>query len=221
MKLKRNLLATLAFAAAALSASTGAYAEDASQFYVSATGGYSACLDGFSGLYDKGEPRLGGDWGVNLGWISKSKIGAGLSYSGFTSTGKETLFVSAPGGYGFLKEDMRFLINYVAPQFIFQTNFGKSKWFFNTSAGVGVLFFSQKASYKESIVEVSESATSSGVACNVYAGFGYAINSHFAITANLGYTHSFFRVIDGYEHSQNMQEYINRINLDFGLKYTF
>ena len=217
MKLLKSLIAAVAFAVAILSASPKVCAQSDSKFYVSATGGYSACLNGFTGPYDSGEPRLGGDWGINLGWVSRSKIGAGLSYSGYTSTARRTLFLAG----GFLKLDMRYLLNYVAPQFIFQTDFGKSKWFFNTSAGAGALIFTEKGSYSEKNLKLSDSESKSSFAFNVYAGFGYSITPHFAIIANFGYTHGCMRII--YESGSHTDkcDYISRINLDFGLKYTF
>lgn len=221
MNLTKFLIAAFAFAVALLYGSPEVCAQSDSKFYVSATGGLSGALSGFPGNYDKGDPTVGGDWGVNLGWISRAKIGAGLSYSGYTSTAGQTVSYSLEGYHGELDIDLRYFIHYVAPQFIFQTDLGQSGWSFNASAGAGAMIFTEKASSTESGVTVSASESKSAFAWNVYAGFGYAFNSHISAIANFGYTHGNIKIVTEGYLVRYRSDFVNRINFDLGLKYTF
>lgn len=84
--------------------------------------------------WTSGDARLGPDWCAGYDWIGKKRFGAGLLYSGFTSTGKTNTT------YGNFKQ--RFLLNYIAPQFAYRIR--QSKWAFGGRAGIGLAIYTDR-----------------------------------------------------------------------------
>lgn len=220
MKIFKTFLSASAMIAILFGSSTTANALSLSGFYAGVSGGVSKCPTGFSGDYDRGQPSLGGDWGVNLGWISRAKIGAGLSYSGFTSTAGQDMKYNLNGQISTMEVNSRFLINYLAPQLVFQTAFGDAGWYFTASAGAGIMFFKESASVKEMGMKVSASESKNGFAWNIYAGILHPLTKHLSFTANLGFTSGALKYDNKWNHHKTSIS-ISRINLDLGIRYTF
>ncbi|ROT04437.1 hypothetical protein EEL33_14705 [Muribaculaceae bacterium Isolate-037 (Harlan)] len=109
--------------------------------------------------WTSGDARLGPDWCAGYDWIGKKRFGAGLLYSGFTSTGKTNTT------YGNFKQ--RFLLNYIAPQFAYRIR--QSKWAFGGRAGIGL------AIYTDRITGDCSPCDDRSLSRKTVCGFGYNV----------------------------------------------
>lgn len=161
--------------------------------------------------------KIGFDYMAGYDWIiSKSGLGVGILYNGFFSSRK--VHMQTGYGYGEITPHTTIFINTIAPQFVVDIVRPASRWAFSFKAGIGLSGVTEALKLHG---ELTERHTKYGIGVTLMAGAEYRITRHIGITAGLAAISSYFGTFYDEESGFDRIDGINRISLDFGLKYRF
>lgn len=149
-----------------------------------------------------GNPKNGLDWQIGYEWVSKTGIGCGLMYSGYSSS------------YDISNNKINVGLTYIAPQFILKQKLSE-KWQFREAFGFGYF------GYRESLKDESVSLSRFGL--NFALGAEYVLSEHVGIGANIGYIGGRLPEQENTSYNQSDDEKagIFRLTLDAGIRFYF
>lgn len=180
---------------------------DSHSVYVN--GGFSHIYSDVKSNWTSGDPRLGWDWQAGYDWVGHKGFGAGFLYSGYISTGEEKYMMN-------VHTDESIMLNYFAPQFVYNWSRPSSRWDFFVKAGLGFIMITERATLSEP--HRSMSATKGGLGSNITLGTEFKLNSHFGITASLSGVNAYIHQDNsGYDMPDGNG--LARVSLNLGIKY--
>lgn len=178
-------------------------------------GGYSMYVNaGFSHVYTdvesnwtSGDPRWGWDWQAGLEWNNSRGLGVGFLYSGYISTGKEH--------YLGVHYSESMMLNYFAPQFLFNWYRPDSRWDFFVKAGLGLILISERSKVSQS--GRTAIMTKCGLGSNVTLGAEFKVNRRLGIIASLSGVNAFVHQ-DNSAYDMPDGNGMARVSLNLGVK---
>ncbi len=201
---------TIVAAASALSMNAQEVAStqrgDSHSVYVN--GGFSHIYSDVKSNWTSGDPRLGWDWQAGYDWVGHKGFGAGFLYSGYIATGEEQ--------YLSLHTDESVMLNYFAPQFVYNWSRPSSRWDFFVKAGLGFIMITEHANLSHN--NGGMRATKGGLGSNITLGTEFKINRHFGITASLSGVNAYIHQ-DNSEYDMPDGNGLARVSLNLGIKY--
>ena len=185
---------------------------------LSVRAGYANMLGGTAGLtnssnsYER-ELCSGFSWDAQYNYLTSSKVGLGMLYSGYTASGKLTY------------SSDHIYTHYLAPQFALIV-YQKKQFKLQANAGLGYIFYLNNST----VFGKDRKVTGGNLAANIGVAAEYRINNRWGVSLGTQYVESSLKEINTFYHGENIkvklgdggnQLNLSRLNISAGVNFYF